>query len=170
MHKRDNAKKKAIASGSSQQWATYKYLRNKVNYTIKDSKKSCLTQSVYAAKKDSREIWKTLRNVVPGKARSTNVTCIKTEDSECTDSKNIANILNDHFATVGPKLVAKIPNITHQNSNSDDLDESDKFKFQRVGEEYILKQLKGSRICHSVKVSLWCVPLLINTRFRFFLF
>ena len=87
MHKRDNVKKKAIASGSSQQWATYKYLRNKVNYAIKDSKKSYLTQSVYAAKKDSREIWKTLRNVVPGKARSTNVTCIRTEDSDCTDPK-----------------------------------------------------------------------------------
>ena len=87
MYKRDNVKKKAIASGSSQQWATYKYLRNKVNYTIKDSKKSYLTQSVYAAKKDSREIWTTLRHVVPGKARNTNATCIKTEDSECSDQK-----------------------------------------------------------------------------------
>ena len=143
MHKRDNVKKKAIASGSSQQWATYKYLRNKVNYAIKESKRSYLTQSVYAAKKDSREIWKTLRNVVPGKVRSTNVTCIRTEDSDCTDPKNIANFLNDHFATVGPKLAAKIPNITHQNSSSDDLDESGKFKFQRVSEEYILKQLKS---------------------------
>ena len=28
--------------------------------------------------------------------------------------------------------------------------------------------IKGSRIGHSVKVSLWCVTLLINTRFRFF--
>ena len=27
---------------------------------------------------------------------------------------------------------------------------------------------KGSRMGHSVKVSLWCVTLLINTRFRFF--
>ena len=27
---------------------------------------------------------------------------------------------------------------------------------------------KDSRISHSVKVSLWCVTLLINTRFRFF--
>ena len=83
-----------------------------------------------------------MRNVVPGKARSTNVTCIRTEDSDCTDPKNIANFLNDHFATVGPKLAAKIPNITHQNSSSDDLGESGKFKFQRVSEEYILKQLK----------------------------
>ena len=30
-----------------------------------------------------------------------------------------------------------------------------------------LYSLKGSRMCHSVKVSLWCVTLLINTRFRF---
>ena len=29
--------------------------------------------------------------------------------------------------------------------------------------------LKGSRMGHSVGVSLWCVALLINTRFRFFI-
>ena len=29
--------------------------------------------------------------------------------------------------------------------------------------------IKGSRMGHSVKVSLWCVTLLINTRFRFFI-
>ena len=29
--------------------------------------------------------------------------------------------------------------------------------------------LKGSRMGHSVKVSLWCVSLLLNTRFHFFL-
>ena len=29
--------------------------------------------------------------------------------------------------------------------------------------------LKGSQMGHSVKVSLWCVTLLINTRFRFFI-
>ena len=62
-------KRKQLQSGSSQQWATYKYLRNKVNYAIKDSKKSYLTQSVYAAKKDSREIWKTLRNVCTRKSK-----------------------------------------------------------------------------------------------------
>ena len=30
--------------------------------------------------------------------------------------------------------------------------------------------IKGSRMGHSVKVSLWCVTLSINTRFRFFNF
>ena len=62
-----------------------------------------------------------------------------TEDSECTDPKNIANVLEDHFATVGPKLAAKIPNRTYQNSSTNDmdLDESKKFKLQRVSEEYI---------------------------------
>ena len=29
--------------------------------------------------------------------------------------------------------------------------------------------VKGSRMGHSVKVSLWCVTLLINTRFRLFI-
>ena len=30
--------------------------------------------------------------------------------------------------------------------------------------------IKGGRMGHSVKVSVWCVALLINTRFRFFKF
>ena len=32
------------------------------------------------------------------------------------------------------------------------------------------KRCKGSRMGRSVKVSLWCVTLLMNTKFRFFLF
>ena len=35
-----------------------------------------------------------------------------------------------------------------------------------IGKFFIIK---GSRMGHSVKVSLWCVALLINTRFRFFI-
>ena len=33
--------------------------------------------------------------------------------------------------------------------------------------QYLTRKLKGSRMCRSVKVSLWYVSLLINTRFRF---
>ena len=35
---------------------------------------------------------------------------------------------------------------------------------------YRLARFKGSRMGHSVKVSLWCVTLLINIRFRFFFY
>ena len=34
---------------------------------------------------------------------------------------------------------------------------------------YRITEWSNSRMGHSVKVSLWCVKLLINTRFRFFL-
>ena len=39
----------------------------------------------------------------------------------------------------------------------------------RKDSERIRVRIKGSRMGHSVKVSLWCVTLLINTRFRFFI-
>ena len=35
-------------------------------------------------------------------------------------------------------------------------------------QEYVI-QIKGGRMGHSDKVSLWYVSLLINTRFRFFI-
>ena len=57
------------------------------NYTIKESKKF-FSLRVFMQQRKIREIWKTLRPVVPVKARSTNVTCTKTEGIECTDQKN----------------------------------------------------------------------------------
>ena len=109
MHERDYVKKKAISSGSKELWEKYKQLRNKVSSTIRQSKKVHLTKSIYDAKKDSKEIWNALRHIVPGKTKNTNITCIKTDVDEYTEPKNIANALNEHFATVGPKLAAKIP-------------------------------------------------------------
>ena len=34
---------------------------------------------------------------------------------------------------------------------------------------YFKRTVKGSRMGHSVKVSLWCITLLINTTFCFFI-
>ena len=100
-------------------------------------------------KKDSKEIWNALRQVVPGKVKNTNITCIKTDVDEYTELKSIANALNEHFATVGPKLAAKIPGKSKNdrmaapecNDKNDNIDQC-KFHLEPVSEEYILKQLK----------------------------
>ena len=45
-----------------------------------------------------------------------------------------------------------------------------KTKLMMFGSWQAFSYFKGSRIGHSVKASLWCVTLSINTRFRFFYF
>ena len=44
-----------------------------------------------------------------------------------------------------------------------------KIIWAKIAWEQIICGLKGCRMGRSDKVSLWCVALLINTRFRFFL-
>ena len=94
-----------------------------------------------------------MRQIVPGKVKNTNITCSKTDVDEYTEPKSIANALNEHFATVGPKLTAKIPGkskIYHMaasecNGTNDNIDQC-KFHLEPVSEDYILKQLKGTSI------------------------
>ena len=50
-----------------------------------------------------------LWHIVPAKIKNTNIPCVKSDVAEYTELKDIANALNEHFATVGHKLAAKIP-------------------------------------------------------------
>lgn len=61
--------------------------------------------------------WEGINNVLRRKLRNTKpVTFIKdpnNNDSVTSDPNRIANVLNDHFASVGPKLANKVPAVQH---------------------------------------------------------
>lgn len=154
MRERDKIKKKAISSSSPQIWKSYRAIRNKVNSTIRQSKKSFLTDRICSSKNDSKVIWNTLRHVVPGKSKNENITCLKSQDGEHSDAKSIANIFNKHFANVGPKLASTIPNMTSNTPTSNvkrtdndcevpnDMNE-DNFILKPVNEDLVFKSLQS---------------------------
>ena len=53
---------------------------------------------------DSKNLWKSIKEFWPNKPKHSNINKI----NEYTDNKDIADALNDHFASVGPKLAGMI--------------------------------------------------------------
>ena len=145
MRERDILKKKAIKSGDKEDWSRFRTLKNKVNYEIKHSKKSFISESIQRSGNNTKNVWNTIRQVVPGKCKSTNITCLKNEDVSVTEPKDVANMLNSFFADIGPQLADKIPTI---NENSDRLKEDEskpgvKFGFHPVSSDYVLEKLSA---------------------------
>ena len=150
MRERDCLKSKAIKSGLSEDWAKFKSMKNKVNYEIKHSKKSFVTESIQTNDgKNTKQVWKSIRNIIPSKGTNCNITCLQGDKGDVTEPKEMANMMNDYFANVGPSLAAKIPetpevNPVHGpsfNSNMRRPDES--FMFQPVSYQYVLDKLQS---------------------------
>ena len=59
--------------------------------------------------REFKKVWTNIRQIVPGKIRNTDISCVKTGQSECTNSKDVADALNQYFANVGPSITDKIP-------------------------------------------------------------
>ncbi len=140
MRERDQLKKRASKQNSPHLWDAFRKLRNKVNGMIKKSKRTYLTNALKT--KNSKEIWSNIRHVVPGKNRNTDVTCINTDNGECTNSKDIADVLNEYFANVGPSISKNIPaaDISHNNEEVN-VNNNINFGFKDVNDEYIFDQL-----------------------------
>ena len=72
------------------------YFKHKINDNLTNMKKT----------------WEGINNVLARKLKNTKpITSIKVptnNDSVTCDQRKIANVLNDHFASVGPKLANKI--------------------------------------------------------------
>ena len=89
----------------SPEWTRYKRKKNSV-IKLKDRlKREYYQKSITDSKSESRKLWKTLQNLVPGK-KSDTVTphSLNFDDKEISDKKEMASIFNNFFATVGSKL------------------------------------------------------------------
>ena len=139
MRKRDQLQKQASEFSSPQLWAEYRYLRNKVNTMIKQSKKTYLTDAVKT--KNSKTVWSNIRHIVPSKNKNVDINCIKTDTSEHSNPVEIANVMNEYFAKVGPSIADKIPVVDAGVNIPNTDNQKNVFNFQYVDNEYVLKEL-----------------------------
>ena len=88
----------------------YKKLRNEITKDKRDSKKSYYTAYFEKNKHKSSEIWKGIRSLVNIKSMKTNNIKLLDENRNLvSDTKEISNIFNKYFATIGSKIEQKIP-------------------------------------------------------------
>jgi len=88
----------------------YKILRNELTKIKRDSKKAYYTIYFENNRNKSSKIWKSIRDLVNlNPAKSSNINLMNSENNLITNPLKIANIFNDHFSTIGPKIEQKIP-------------------------------------------------------------
>jgi len=121
-------KNKLYASGDT---ANYKIYRNKICTLTHLSKQQYYSKFFNDNLTKVKKTWEGINNVLARKLKNTKpITSIKVptdNDSVTCDHNRIANVLNDHFASVGPKLANKLPTVQRNyfdfmnRSNSPDL-------------------------------------------------
>ena len=110
MLNRDYLKKKAVKTGSQNDWLSFKKVRNRVNYAIKREKSSFYRNKLNANLGNPKSTWKTLNDLMGKKSAITEISEIQGSSSETlTNAKDIADHLNKHFTQIGPDLAKKIP-------------------------------------------------------------
>ena len=87
-----------------------KNLQNVITSEKRKSKQVHFSEKFIENKDNSSKIWKEIRSLINLKPTTTSSIKILDENDKVTsDSQNISNIFNEHYATLGAKVLQKIP-------------------------------------------------------------
>ena len=153
MRERDAAKK--ATKTHPEKWNTYKVLRNKVTQKIRDAIQSHY-HGLIEDKGDPKRMWKAINKVLDKATPSTEVSTLDVEGRTITKEKDIAEALNHHFTTIGPKLASKLESRSDDDSLKYINAQQNKMMFVPVDETYVLnaiKQLKNGKAPGPDKIS-----------------
>ena len=134
-------------------WKEYKKLRNSINNTIKTEKKLWQENKLISFGKDSKSIWKNVKNWLGWKTNGSPSKLMDEKGIIHSKPEKIANIQNDFYINKVKKLLDKLPKL-----NGDPLklvrkimkNRYCKFELQPVGPEVvttIIQNMKTSSSC-----------------------
>ena len=109
MHERDILKIKAIQSKDIYDWAAFKKARNSVNNEIKFAKKAHYMNAFHENESNVKKTWGIINELTSRKQNNSHVKEIKLNGSSVSDPPGLSETFNTHFASIGPKLMEKIP-------------------------------------------------------------
>ena len=109
MHERNILKIQATRSNDPNDWAIFKRIRNSVNNEIKHAKKLHYTNTRHENRNNSKKTWNIINDITSRKQRNCQIKEIKQNGISITQSGELSEAFNDHFATIGSKLADKIP-------------------------------------------------------------
>lgn len=140
MQKRDYFHRKARKSNTSNDWNTYRELRNTVNRLIKSTKSKYYCDKINEAKGDSKKIWEAVNEACHRNSKSQTAQCIISDGVQYSTPKSIASVMNSFFASIGGLLADKIPN-TYPNCNPYNNPTVSQFHMTELDEQFVLHQL-----------------------------
>ena len=108
---RDYLRAKANKTGSVCLQKAFNHVRNKVNKALSGSQQSYYAQKIEEIKDNLKGTWKVLKQAIGQGTKSTNIDKVIYEGNEYTDGKEIVDICNKHFVSVGRRLAEDIPDM-----------------------------------------------------------
>ena len=114
-HKKTSDKKHA----SSAHWNIYKTERNRVNVAMRSAKKVNFHDKIKECSQcgNVKKSWNLINTLLNRNKKATNVDELHINDSVVVDDKQIADAFNEYFVQIGPKLAAKVGELTSQPTN-----------------------------------------------------
>ena len=104
--------KKHLKTKSEHYHKKFKLYRNKINHLLKLSKKMYYNCYFLQNSNDPKRIWNGIKEIINcNQKESRRISKLSDNNSELTDSKQIANALNNYFTKVGSNLDKQIPNV-----------------------------------------------------------
>ena len=104
IRERNFQKKKAIKYKKDDDWTEYKCLRNQVTKKIRKAKADFIVKSVEVSKGNSKQIWKSLKTLMPSKKDNENNIVIEDHNGILQNREEIANRFNNFFVDIGVSI------------------------------------------------------------------
>ena len=106
---RDRLKKQAVRFKSDILMEAYRQTRNKVNALNIILKREFFTNQIASQNGDLNSVWKTINMALHKKSKTTQIAALEVDGSLISDSKSIAESMNNFFWSIGNTLSSKIP-------------------------------------------------------------
>ena len=108
MWERDKIKQIATVTGDQLKWAEYRRLKNRVNHSIKASKKNYYHSYFKDNVGKGKATWNGINTLLSQKKNFTPASKLIIGDTVITDPHELSNAFNRHFTDIGPNLAANI--------------------------------------------------------------
>ena len=142
IRQRDYLRAKANKTGSSVLRQAYSQVRAKVNQKLYELRKNYYTSMIEQHKYDLKNTWKVLKGAT-GKAHKTiEIEKINFEGKEFLDKKQITELCNDHFVSIGDKLAKSIQPDNKQSPTAHIQPATVKFRFKPISVLHVTKVIK----------------------------
>lgn len=149
IHERDRLYKRAAITGNGDHWNEFKQQRNRVTNIIRNKKTQYYEEAIDDRKNDSREMWKTLKELVYGDKNKKKIG-IAYQNKLYTDQNEIAELFNEYFIQsineITKPLIKTIPKeqiIGNMNQINSSLNNFRKLNIQEL--RTITKQLNNKK-------------------------
>ena len=109
MHERDILKIKASRSNDPSDWTIFKKCRNSVNNEIKQAKEIYYKNVFHENEGNSRKTWSIINELTARKSNNLLIKEIKQNGISISNSMELSEAFNNHFASVGPALANEVP-------------------------------------------------------------